>query len=183
MADVSTIIISQDGNDTRVVQTVRKFQSLMHTKLPNVTVKHIQKPHVLLPTTHLQYHETTAFIAQHYKRALDYAFEEHEYVITVEDDFVFSPDFLFYFDQTAHLLEMDPSIWCVSSWNDFGYHHLHTSATQLYRTQFFPGLGWMMRKPVWDELSPHIFTDLWDIWMRYSNVHKWRGIQLMVLIL
>lgn len=24
----------------------------------------------------------------------------------------------------------------------------------LYRSDFFPGLGWMLAKPTWDELSP-----------------------------
>lgn len=27
-------------------------------------------------------------------------------------------------------------------------------ADALYRSDFFPGLGWMLSKPTWDELSP-----------------------------
>jgi len=28
------------------------------------------------------------------------------------------------------------------------------SADELYRSDFFPGLGWMLTKSIWDELSP-----------------------------
>ena len=28
------------------------------------------------------------------------------------------------------------------------------SADTLYRLDFFPGLGWMLSKSIWDELSP-----------------------------
>jgi alpha-1,3-mannosyl-glycoprotein beta-1,2-N-acetylglucosaminyltransferase len=34
------------------------------------------------------------------------------------------------------------SIWCVAS------------AEALYRSDFFPGLGWMLTKDLWQELSP-----------------------------
>ena len=33
---------------------------------------------------------------------------------------LFSPDFFHFFESTAVLLEADPSLWCVSSWNDNG---------------------------------------------------------------
>ena len=33
---------------------------------------------------------------------------------------LFSPDFLHFFEATAVLLERDPSLWCVSTWNDNG---------------------------------------------------------------
>jgi len=28
------------------------------------------------------------------------------------------------------------------------------SADELYRSDFFPGLGWMLARSTWDELSP-----------------------------
>lgn len=33
---------------------------------------------------------------------------------------LFSPDFLHFFAATAVLLEQDPSLWCISTWNDNG---------------------------------------------------------------
>lgn len=33
---------------------------------------------------------------------------------------LFSPDFLTYFQATASLLDRDPTLWCISTWNDNG---------------------------------------------------------------
>ena len=33
---------------------------------------------------------------------------------------LFSPDFFYFFEAAAMLLEADPSLWCISSWNDNG---------------------------------------------------------------
>ena len=41
-------------------------------------------------------------------------------VIIVEDDLEISPDFFEYFTATLPLLRSDPSLWCVSAWNDNG---------------------------------------------------------------
>lgn len=39
----------------------------------------------------------------------------------LEEDLDVSPDFFSYFSQTKHLLAEDPSIYCISAWNDQGY--------------------------------------------------------------
>ena len=41
-------------------------------------------------------------------------------MIIVEDDLEISPDFFEYFTATLPLLKADPSLWCVSAWNDNG---------------------------------------------------------------
>ena len=41
-----------------------------------------------------------------------------------QDDMLFSEDFLNYMEAAAPLLDKDPSIWCISSWNDNGLNHL-----------------------------------------------------------
>ena len=41
-------------------------------------------------------------------------------MIIVEDDLEISPDFFEYFTATLPLLRSDPSLWCVSAWNDNG---------------------------------------------------------------
>ena len=48
----------------------------------------------------------------------------------------------------------DPTLWCVSSWNDHGQAYLVANATRLLRSDFFPGLGWMLRAELWHELRP-----------------------------
>lgn len=59
-----------------------------------------------------------------------------------------SPDFLSLFQETAWLLEADPSLWCVSAWNDLGFQGVATNHKRLFRTDYFPGLGWMLRREV-----------------------------------
>ncbi|KAK9663610.1 hypothetical protein RND81_O271400 [Saponaria officinalis] len=42
----------------------------------------------------------------------------------------------------------------VSSWNDNGQKQFVHDPYVLYRSDFFPGLGWMLLRTTWDELSP-----------------------------
>lgn len=61
-------------------------------------------------------------IARHYKWALSQVFEtlNYETVIIVEDDLDIAPDFFEYFRSTYPILKSDPTLWCVSAWNDNG---------------------------------------------------------------
>lgn len=45
----------------------------------------------------------------------------------------------------------------------------------LYRTDFFPGLGWMIRKSLWEELKPKWPLGFWDDWMREEPQRKGRA--------
>lgn len=124
-------------------------------------------------------------IARHYGWALNTTFKAgFEYVIIVEgtvfqyffsrpentneqfllnlplspngtDDLNVSSDFYEYFLGTHSLLRDDPSLWCVSAWNDNGKTSNidETDSELLYRTDFFPGLGWMLKRDLWNELS------------------------------
>lgn len=60
-------------------------------------------------------------------------------------------DFFSYFSAGKHLLQQDPSLFCVSAWNDNGKPANARSPTRLYRSDFFPGLGWMMLRSLWDQ--------------------------------
>lgn len=73
----------------------------------------------------------------------------------LQDDLEVSPDFFEYFLGTHNLLMKDSSLWCISAWNDNGKEALIDSAHPelLYRTDFFPGLGWMLTRTLWSELS------------------------------
>jgi len=111
------------------------------------------------------------YIARHYKWALDTVFAEpsRETVIIVEDDLDIAPDFYSYFAATEPLLRSDPSLWCVSAWNDNGKAGLvdtEGGAQTIYRSDFFPGLGWMLTRALWQELSPKWPRSYWDDWMR-----------------
>ena len=76
-----------------------------------------------------------AWLTQHYKWGLDRLFTDggHSHAIIIEDDMLFSPDFLRMFQATAHLLDSDPSLWCISSWNDNGLKFFGWNATRLVR--------------------------------------------------
>ena len=56
-------------------------------------------------------------------------------MIIVEDDLEIAPDFFEYFTATLPLLRSDPSLWCVSAWNDNGKAGLinQTAPEMLYR--------------------------------------------------
>lgn len=45
----------------------------------------------------------------------------------------------------------------------------------LYRTDFFPGLGWMITKGLWNELKPKWPLGFWDDWMREPAQRKDRA--------
>eukprot|EP00438_Fugacium_kawagutii_P001246 Skav223442 [mRNA] locus=scaffold350:708423:708698:+ [translate_table: standard] len=64
--------------------------------------------------------------------------------IFIENDLILAPDFLWYFRVASPLLERDPSLWCISSWNDNGFSDIATDERRLFRTDYFPGLGWMI---------------------------------------
>jgi alpha-1,3-mannosyl-glycoprotein beta-1,2-N-acetylglucosaminyltransferase len=91
-------------------------------------------------------------------------------VIIVEDDLDISPDFFEYFRATYPLLHSDPTLWCVSAWNDNGKRDMVADDPELlYRTDFFPGLGWMLEKSTWLELEPTWPITFWDDWMRHPD--------------
>ncbi|CAH1789143.1 unnamed protein product [Owenia fusiformis] len=117
-------------------------------------------------------------IARHYKWAISQVFHKFNYnaVIIVEDDLDISPDFFEYFSATYPLLHSDPSLWCVSAWNDNGKSGMVSNEPELlYRTDFFPGLGWMLEKSTWLELEPKWPKTFWDDWMRHPDQRKDRS--------
>ncbi|CAD6185316.1 unnamed protein product [Caenorhabditis auriculariae] len=157
------IIVSQDCDDLSVRDAVQSFgQEVQY-------LKHLagEKANITIPNNHRMY---TAYyrIARHYKLALNEIFKRYTSVIITEDDLNISEDFFSYFSATRYLLENDPKLWCVSAWNDngkIGSIDLD-AAEKLYRSDFFPGLGWMMTSKLWNELGPIWPTGFWDDWMR-----------------
>jgi len=118
-------------------------------------------------------------ISKHFKFALESAISErrHSHAVLLEDDLLISPDLLRYFWSVAWLLEKDPTLWCASAWNDQGFPHTTWDARGVGRTDYFPGLGWMLSAGVWDELRakwPERATTGWDHWMRLSTTSKGR---------
>ncbi|XP_043191250.1 protein O-linked-mannose beta-1,2-N-acetylglucosaminyltransferase 1-like [Amphibalanus amphitrite] len=112
------------------------------------------------------------------QRALQ-MFPEADKLVLLEEDLEVAPDFVSFFDQTHHLLDVDPSLYCISAWNDHGYEHTVGDPSQLYRVGFLPGLGWMLKRsffleevlprwpPAWSEYD-------WDVLLRLDQFRRGR---------
>lgn len=123
-----------------------------------------------------------ARVSQNYRSSLSAVFAfnpDAKFAIVVEDDLQVSPDFFQYFSQTVELLDSDPSLYCVSAWNDQGYENSCQDETLLYRVETMPGLGWMLKRSLFkNELEmqwpdPEQQWD-WDMWMRHKDIRKGR---------
>lgn len=110
-------------------------------------------------------------IQLHYQFVLQELFERrnHSHVIILEDDLGLSPDLLNFYKQTSQLLEADPSLVCVSAFNDHGYGE-NADPILLKRTASFPNLGLMFHRHGYDVLwykQPLTHTtNGWDHWLR-----------------
>lgn len=166
------IIVSQDCGDKETAKVIASYgDQIISIKQPDLS-----EPQV--PTKEKKFRGYFK-IARHYGWALNQTFNTMGYkqVIIVEDDLEISPDFYQYFSATLPILRKDKSLWCVSAWNDNGKAGLidENSADLLYRTDFFPGLGWMITKDLWDELSVKWARSYWDDWMREPVQRKNRA--------
>jgi len=116
-------------------------------------------------------------ITRHYEYALRRLFGEHpsfERVIILEDDMELAPDAFDYWVATAPLLDADPTLYCVSGWNDNGKSSLGGDPAALHRTDWFPGLGWTLTRRLYEELAPKWPKLFWDDWMRHPDQRRGR---------
>ena len=60
---------------------------------------------------------------------------KYDQVIIVEDDLEVAPDFYQFFESTLPILKADPTLWCVSAWNDNGKKDLVDSKTIVMSTK------------------------------------------------
>ncbi|TVU42919.1 hypothetical protein EJB05_09344, partial [Eragrostis curvula] len=141
------LFISQDGTNGAVKKKALDYKQITYMQHVDLEPVRTERPG-----------ELTAYykIANHYKWALDQLFVKHNFarVIILEDDMEIAPDFFDYFEAAAKLLDNDKTIMAVSSWNDNGQKQFVNDPKALYRSDFFPGLGWMLTKSTWIELSP-----------------------------
>ncbi|XP_023740302.1 alpha-1,3-mannosyl-glycoprotein 2-beta-N-acetylglucosaminyltransferase [Lactuca sativa] len=161
------IFVSQDGSNSDVRAKALSYDQLTYMQHLDYEPVRTERPGELIA-----YYK----IARHYKWAMDQLFYKHKFnrVIILEDDMEIAPDFFDYFEAGAGLLDKDKSIMAISSWNDNGQKQFVHDPYMLYRSDFFPGLGWMLAKPTWDELSPKWPKAYWDDWLRLQENHKGR---------
>jgi len=166
------IIVSQDCGHQETAEVIRGYGDQIIS---------IQQPDLSEPQVPPKEKKFRGYfkIARHYGWALNQTFNVHDYdqVIIVEDDLEVSPDFYEYFSATLPILKSDKSLWCVSAWNDNGKQGLidEKAPDRLYRTDFFPGLGWMITKDLWKEIGVKWPRSYWDDWMREPAQRKERA--------
>lgn len=165
------IIVSQDCGHAETEKVVLSYGSKVQLiKQPDLT-------NVDLPPKDLKFMGYYK-ISRHYKWALNQVFRTMSYdaVIIVEDDLNIAPDFFEYFTATYPLLKADSSLWCISAWNDNGKPGLIADDSELlHRTDFFPGLGWLLEKEKWLVLEPKWPAGFWDDWMRLPEQREGRS--------
>eukprot|EP01080_Neovahlkampfia_damariscottae_P001396 gene1396-12016_t len=162
------VFISQDGSMESVTRVIKSFEDRV------IHLKHDRK--FIVPPEKRRFAVYHA-ISQHYKWGLTKVFNhptQFSRVIILEEDIEVSPDFFNYFSALSPLLDKDESILCISSWNDNGQNDHAKDENVLYRTDFFPGLGWMMSKKLWLELQPKWPLGFWDDWLREPPQRKGR---------
>eukprot|EP01094_Clydonella_sp_ATCC50884_P025310 TRINITY_DN6604_c0_g1_i1.p1 TRINITY_DN6604_c0_g1~~TRINITY_DN6604_c0_g1_i1.p1 ORF type:complete len:424 (+),score=64.19 TRINITY_DN6604_c0_g1_i1:83-1273(+) len=165
------IIVSQDGTDAGV------WDLLEHDFADSVVAIQFQSRHEVVPMRkgeNFSYY----YIAQHYFFALSTVFDKlgYESVIILEDDLKIAPDFFDYFIALMPLLhDPDEDLYVISAWNDNGKAELIQDSAAVRRSDFFPGLGWMLTRTLWDELSPKWPEGYWDDWVRDDAQRKGRN--------
>ncbi|NXW92111.1 MGAT1 acetylglucosaminyltransferase, partial [Alopecoenas beccarii] len=165
------LIVSQDCGHAETARAIASYGD---------AVARIAQPELSHPAVPPEHRKFQGYykISRHYRWALGQVFRTFRYraAIVVEDDLEVAPDFFEYFQAVFPLLVADRSLWCASAWNDNGKGHLVDPARSelLYRTDFFPGLGWLLLAELWDELEPKWPPAFWDDWMRRPEQRRGR---------
>lgn len=176
------LVVSHDCGYRNSFERVQSLISLKQEDYDNDDgiFSAIHNPHWNIPFPLVKKHLVAYYrIAKHYRWAIDQMFTNFvqlEHVIILEDDLVFSKDIFEYFLTFRGLYEQDTSLYCISAWNDNGKAGLidPNAAGLVYRTDFFPGLGWMLRRSIWNELRSTWPLAFWDDWMRMPEQRRGR---------
>ena len=165
------IIVSQDGPNSEVRDVIEAYQQLFEYKLgiPLYRIQHEREPERDLDEN--DWSDPYIRLAKHYGWAIEQVFSSDAYtsgakhsrsdlsnrtppkphrLIVLEEDIEVARDFFSLMNATADLLDVDDTLLAVSSYNDNGRADLVADAKRLVRSDFFPGLGWMMSRAVWE---------------------------------
>jgi len=165
------VLVVQDGQNVEVAEAVREAGITLLQNTHNLEIIRQRQGGGV---------DGAELIARHYKFALSSvfdAFADAPAAIIIEDDLLFSPDFYEYFHALGSLLDVDPSLMVISAWNDNGFKGKVQDPYALARTEFFPGLGWMLPRQLYkNELEQQWPTSHWDHWLRSPEIHRGREI-------
>eukprot|EP01083_Nonionella_stella_P154968 499962_1 len=173
--DKFAVFISQDGNHKGVQHIIQKYAT--QQKAFWLEFDYSSTSRQMMKGFEQESWRVYHKISAHYKWALNKMLIDLDYrrVVILEEDMELSPDFFSYFYHLAPLMDMDPSIYCISAWNDYGQKGLVQDAHALYRTDVFPGLGWMLSQDLWNEFRYNFSLAFWDDWFREPKQTKTRS--------
>lgn len=152
--DPSQIVVSQNGDDPNVARLISEL-NLVFTQNMLANVVHGEQR-----------------ISQHYAFSIDWAlkiFANSPALIILEDDLFVSPDFLMFFNFIAPQVESDDTVFAASAYNENGFKPLIHSKTKILRTDFFPGLGWLLLRSFWLNIRTEWPREHWDWFLRTSR--------------
>ena len=178
------VIVSEDGQHEDIEDVVWSFKEKFKEKqIPLIHINHKQNVR-----TGGNAYKT---LAKHYGWALSQVFDGNaifsnpkdidesslpQRVVILEEDIQVAPDFFSYMEATSSLLDHDPTLYAVSAYNDNG-HLPNGDPKRILRSDFFPGLGWMMNRDLWkNELESKWPPGWWDDWLREPEQRKDRQV-------
>lgn len=158
------IIVSQDGSDAEVWKLINSNKYINEV----IGIQFLERGNKK---------NSYYYISQHFKFAISSALDKLSFddVIILEDDMEVAKDFFQYFQRMRKEIKNDPSLYTASAWNDNGQNNNGRDPEKLKRSDFFPGLGWIMTKELWSEFSPKWPEGYWDDWMREPAQRKGRS--------
>lgn len=138
--------------------------------------------HNVMPFGNLFFQTSDDRITYHHKTIFRRVFEiaRYDYAIMMESDLTVSTDFFEYMFAAGRLLvPTDISLFCISGWNDNGMLHFVQDESRLFRTDYFPGLGWMMHRSSWTDILVYEWPGrlgnyAYDIWLREHASTRFR---------
>lgn len=171
------IILSQDGVNNEVAAVAKELRSPSLHLVDRGRDQRRFPRRSDEPRAHHENRSRYSHIAAHFKWTFSEIFGrlDMDQVIVLEDDIEIAPDFFSYFRACASLLERDASILTASAWNDNGRPPLISDPARLYRTDVFPGPGWLMTQKLWREFAPIWPDAYWDDWLRQAAQRKGRS--------
>lgn len=171
----SPVVVSQDGTSRangEIERAVDDFKTALESRCGEELVYF--KRNDAQTNSGGGYHK----LARHFKFALGETFRRPgiQRTIVLEEDLVVASDFFEYFAGVSPLLDSDGTLLAASAWNDNGQTGRVKDAKRIVRSDFFPGLGWMLTEKVWRELEAKWPGAYWDDWLREPQQRKGRHI-------
>ena len=162
------IFVSQDGADAGVSSAIAEGAAAFARVAPDIPFLVWRHPTTALRGRDIPGWATSYYaLAQHFGWALEKIFATgFARAIILEDDVEVAVDFFDYMTAMEVLADADPRVLAVSAYNDIGQAAFVADARQVYRTDFFPGLGWMIGRRAWEEVGPKWPDGFWDDWLR-----------------